>query len=169
MEQQEEIPADWFHAVLGEVVLVAAVDFAESHTHLHVDLLPAKSSEDDSLPGKMVSKEEALKWLTWFYGLNLNVALRGEFRCKESDLPEVIRVQLAVTEAGAIRFRASGGEFQIDGAPVTSISWKTAGAENYQLALRARLELVASETYAEEALDFLCSAFDSFKSSDDDN
>ncbi|MBM4017011.1 MAG: hypothetical protein FJ288_01575 [Planctomycetes bacterium] len=135
--------------------------------HLHVDCARREffAESESKLPKVTQSKAKALQVLEACCGSNIDATVAGYFRLDSHKLPErgIIRSLSTETGSAGLRVRLTAGTLSVSGAPITTVRWAVRGKkERMLLQVVGERSFTVSETYLEEALQWIGTMFQKF-------
>jgi hypothetical protein len=146
----------------GKLVYLGLVKpFPGEKMHLHLSLATIERF-GDTPPELNSEANTVLETVNAFLGKRIDVYLRGLFLVPRAALPPFIRSPTATTIADDVQVRMTAATLAVRGAPIHSISWELRGRMPAEIILEARTQLTFDESYLDQGLDLLESAFRAF-------
>jgi hypothetical protein len=131
--------------------------------HVDVAIAPRELFGRGQAPKVTHKIEEIQAAVAFLAGRPIQVDARGWFQVPQEELPSLIQSTLIQTEADEVQIRMSGGTLSVRGAPIHTIAWFIPSeGQPAQVTLEARTTMDFTESYLEDGLALIESAFNAF-------
>jgi hypothetical protein len=131
--------------------------------HFHLDVARREIFQKGKLPEPNLPVKQLQETIDSFVGKQIDVGKKATYRLPQNDLPPLIRSTIAEARADNVRIKMTGGTLSVEGSPINTIAWESIGdTGDVLVTLKARAKVTIGESYLEDALSLMESAFTAF-------